>query len=273
MGKFASDIVTQAKAWIGRKESDGSHREIIDVYNSHKPVARGCLLSYTDAWCAGFVSAVAIKCGATDIMPTEISCSKMIEQYKKIGCWIEDETRTPRVGDLCFYDWEDDGNGDNKAAPNHVGIVSKVGSKTFEVIEGNKSDAVGVRTVNINGRYVRGFAVPKYQTQEVSSIIYVVKKGDTLRKIAKLYSVTVDDIMACNVGTIKNADKIQAGDEIYIPVPIVLDTPTLNDSDTSESLETRNYYAIGKRFTDCIEAIKDLPEYEALLQVLNETGD
>lgn len=270
MGKYASNIVTQAKAWIGRKESDGSHKEIIDVYNSHKPLARGYALSYSDAWCAAFVSAVAIKCRATDIMPTEVSCSKMIDQYKKIGCWIEDESRTPRVGELCFYDWEDNGNGDNKGTPNHVGIVSKVGSKTFEVIEGNKSDAVGVRTVDINGKYIRGFAVPKYSEQGVSSIIYAVQKGDTLRKIAKLYGVAVDEILACNVGKIKNPDNIQVGWEINIPDPIVSELPK---SDTSESLESVNYYAIGKRFTACIEAIKALPEYEALLQAINAKGD
>ena len=34
-------IVAQARAWLGRKKSDGSHKEIIDVYNGHKPLARG----------------------------------------------------------------------------------------------------------------------------------------------------------------------------------------------------------------------------------------
>lgn len=34
-------VVAQAQAWIGRRESDGSQREIIDIYNAHKPLARG----------------------------------------------------------------------------------------------------------------------------------------------------------------------------------------------------------------------------------------
>ena len=34
-------IVDTAVAWLGRKESDGSHKQIIDVYNAHKPLARG----------------------------------------------------------------------------------------------------------------------------------------------------------------------------------------------------------------------------------------
>ena len=53
-------VVTTAREWIGYNEADGSHRKIVDVYNSHRPLARGYALKYTDAWCAGFVSAVAI---------------------------------------------------------------------------------------------------------------------------------------------------------------------------------------------------------------------
>ena len=34
-------IVDTAVAWLGCKESDGSHKKIIDVYNAHKPLARG----------------------------------------------------------------------------------------------------------------------------------------------------------------------------------------------------------------------------------------
>ena len=32
-------IVDTAVAWLGCKESDGSHKQIIDVYNAHKPLA------------------------------------------------------------------------------------------------------------------------------------------------------------------------------------------------------------------------------------------
>ena len=36
MSKYASKVVGQAQAWIGKKESNGSHKEIIDVYNFTK---------------------------------------------------------------------------------------------------------------------------------------------------------------------------------------------------------------------------------------------
>ena len=53
-------VVKIAVSYLGCKEADGSHRKIIDLYNSHKPLARGYAVKYTDAWCSTFASAVAI---------------------------------------------------------------------------------------------------------------------------------------------------------------------------------------------------------------------
>ena len=33
------------------------------------------------------------------------------------------------------------------------------------VIEGNKNNAVGRRTLDVNGRYIRGYGVPKYDKE------------------------------------------------------------------------------------------------------------
>lgn len=162
MSKSASEVVAQAVAWLGLNEANGSHKKIIDVYNSHKPLARSYPLQYTDDWCAGFVSAVAIACSMTDIIPTEVSCNKMIDLFKKLGAWVENENRTPNPGDVIFYDWDDPGSGDNKGSSDHVGIVEKVGGGKITVIEGNYSNAVKRRTLEVNGRYIRGYGVPKY---------------------------------------------------------------------------------------------------------------
>ena len=61
-------------------------------------------MQYTDAWCATFVSAVAIKLGYTDIMPIECGCNQMITLHKNLGCWKEDDSYTPSAGDVIFYD-------------------------------------------------------------------------------------------------------------------------------------------------------------------------
>ena len=162
MAKYASKVVTQAKAWLGKKESDGSFKVIIDTYNSQKPLPVGYKVKYTDEWCATFVSAVAVKLGYTDIIPTECSCERMIELFKKMGCWIENEDRTPSAGDIIFYDWQDNGIGDNKGYSDHVGIVEKVSGGQIHVIEGNKGQAVARRYLKINGKFIRGYGVPKY---------------------------------------------------------------------------------------------------------------
>lgn len=156
-------LVNAAVSYIGCNEYDGSHKKIIDLYNSHKPLARGYAVKYTDAWCATFVSAMAIKCDMTDIIPTECGCGKMIELFKKLGAWKENDAHVPQPGDVIFYDWDDSGSGDNIGDPEHVGIVEKVSGSTITVIEGNYSNAVKRRPMTVNGKYIRGYGVPKYK--------------------------------------------------------------------------------------------------------------
>ncbi|MCI7368832.1 MAG: CHAP domain-containing protein [Firmicutes bacterium] len=163
LNRTAEKLVDQARAWLGCKEADLSNKEIIDIYNHHEPVARGCKLGYRDPWCAAFVSACAIKTGMTDIIPTECGCGSMVKLFQKIDSWDESDDRIPNVGDIIFFDWDDSGYGDNKALPGHVGIVEHVSGSTITVIDGNnKDDAVGRRTIKINGRFIRGYGVPKY---------------------------------------------------------------------------------------------------------------
>lgn len=171
MGKYASEVIRQAREWLGKNEKDGSHKAIIDIYNAHTPLARGYKVKYTDAWCATFVSAVAVTLGYTDIIPTECGCEPMINLFKSIGCWVENENRTPNGGDIIFYDWQDSGVGDNTGRSDHVGIVEKVTGGKITVIEGNYKNAVTRRTISVNGRYIRGYGVPKYdvEKQEVAA--------------------------------------------------------------------------------------------------------
>lgn len=163
--KSRSEVVKLATSWIGKNEADGSYREIIDIYNSYSgPFPRSTKMQYGWAWCAATWSALAIKLGYTDIMPIEISCPYLIERAKQMGCWQENDGYLPKPGDAVLYDWQDDGVGDNFGTADHVGIVDYVNSDSgyFTVIEGNKSKAVGKRTVSVNGRYIRGFITPRY---------------------------------------------------------------------------------------------------------------
>lgn len=180
--KTAEKFVAQAQKWVGRKESDGTHKEIVDIYNSHKPLARGYAVKYTDSWCATFVSAVSIETDCTDLVPTECSCQQMIELFKKISCWVENENRTPNVGDIIFYDWDDNGSGDNTGWSDHVGIVEKISNGYMTVIEGNYNDAVGRRVIAVNARYIRGYGVPKFETKDISKVDTTKKTIDEIAK-------------------------------------------------------------------------------------------
>lgn len=163
-------VVDTAEKYEGCNMSDGSHRKIIDRYNEDKPLPRGYTVLYTDAYCATFVSMIAIVCGLTDIMPKECGCGKMIDLYVKAGRWQEDDSYKPQPADVIFYDWEDNGIGDNKGAADHVGIVKSVSGNVIKVIEGNMSGGkVGERNLQVNGRYIRGYGLPDFASKAYGS--------------------------------------------------------------------------------------------------------
>lgn len=160
--QLRKQIVDQAKSWVGRKESDGTHRVIIDVYNSIYPLPRGYRMTYTDPWCATFVSACAQVWGLTKIVFPECGCAPMIAAYKKAGRWMEDDAYVPQPGDVIFYDWQDTGVGDNVGASDHVGIVASVDGNVINIIEGNCGNMVQYTARQVNSRYIRGYGLPDY---------------------------------------------------------------------------------------------------------------
>jgi len=165
MSKYASKVVEQAKVWLGLKESDGSFKPIIDTYNSQRPLPRGYKMTYTDPWCAVFVSAVAVKLGYTDIIPTECSCTRMIAALKAMDAWDERDNRVPNPGELIFYNWEAPATGDDHTDADHVGIVEGVQNGIITVIEGNYARSVKRREIPVNHKYIRGFGLPKYDAE------------------------------------------------------------------------------------------------------------
>lgn len=164
--KTRKAIVDLMRSWVGKNEADGSFKSIIDIYNSHKPYARGVKMEYNWEWCACTWSAAAIKLGYTDIIPLEISCSKLIELSKKMGIWQERDDYIPAPGDGVIYDWQDkSGKADNQGDPDHIGMVEDVKNGIITVIEGNYSNSVKRRKLEVNGKYIRGFICPKYDKE------------------------------------------------------------------------------------------------------------
>lgn len=161
-------VLEAAKSWLGRKEADGSFKVIIDTYNSIVPLPCGYRMTYYDPWCAAFVSAVAQKVGATNIIYPECSCDRMIQLYQQHGRWMENDAYIPQPGDVIFYDWQDSGSGDNIGSSDHVGLVYSVVGTSMTIIEGNCSDSVCFTTRTVNQRYIRGYGLPDYENSVVT---------------------------------------------------------------------------------------------------------
>ena len=173
----ASKVVSVMEAWIGRKESDGTHKQIVDIYNAFLKIAvrqhktLNYKMTYSDSWCAAGLSAAFFYAGMDELMPVECSCPRMIEIAKKMGIWVEDESVTPEKGWIVLYDWGDSGSGDNKGTPDHVGQIQKVTAKQMKVIECNYSDSVKVRTIGLNSKGIRGYIRPKYESSSAQAQI------------------------------------------------------------------------------------------------------
>lgn len=236
-------ILDVARGYLGAVQGDAKHQAIVNTYNSYVSANKGgkhkgsaYKVKYSDAWCATFVSAIAIMCHDTDIIPTECSCTRMIKLFKELGCFEPDDNYIPNRngGDIIFYSWNingkpiPDGDYDVDGLSHHVGIVESCDGKNITVIEGNRDSKCQRRTIPIGWKYIHGFGLPKYidiasdnaektaqEAQEEASNVYKVKLGDNLTKIAKKYNTTVEELRKLNP-QIKNPNVIFINQEIRI---------------------------------------------------------
>lgn len=169
MGRTANDLIEAMRSFLGFSEYNRQYKQIIDIYNSHLPLARGYKVQYTDEWCDTTVSAAAIKAGLTDLIGTECGCEEHVKIFKKKGIWIEDGTVRPKPGYIVLYNWKQCSQ-PNDGYSNHIGVVESVQGNTFTVIEGNKGNAVSRRTIPVGWGYIRGFAAPRYETEAKQAI-------------------------------------------------------------------------------------------------------
>lgn len=156
-------VADKMTSWVGATKGSAKHAEILKIYNDHRPLARGYKMKVNDAYCAATVSAAWIACGLAPYTGTECGVEKFARIAQDKGIWVENDAHVPQMGDAVVYDWQDNGVGDCKGAGDHIGIVTKPGSASFVVTEGNMTGGkVGTRTLKVNGRYIRGFITPNY---------------------------------------------------------------------------------------------------------------
>lgn len=160
--RTADDILNLLGAWVGFNEKDGTHKVIIDIYNTQKPLPRGYKMKYTDAWCAAGLSAAAIATGMPDLIGTECGCEQFVDFYKKKGIWNEDGNCTPSRGWVILFNW-DDTTQPNDGYSDHIGIVERVENGKVITLECNCSDSVKRRTIPIGKGNIRGYGMIQYE--------------------------------------------------------------------------------------------------------------
>ena len=158
-------VVDTASSWLGTQEGSSRHAEMLNIYNAQRPLPRGTRMLASWPWCAAFVSTVSLQLGLRDIMPTECGCPGMVRLYQDLGRWMEDDAYIPSPADVVFYDWQDTGYGDNAGQPDHVGIVVACTDGMMTIIEGNCDNAVKLRQISVNARFIRGYGCPDYASK------------------------------------------------------------------------------------------------------------
>ncbi len=160
------DTVRTAQQWLDTQEGSADHAEIIEIYNSHTPLAQGYAVTPTDNWCAAFASCVAIQRGITDLVPTECGCQRQIGLWEALGRWEENDNYMPLPGDYIYYAWDEGFSfGDCTGWADHVGIVVGTAGPFIKVIEGNKSDSVSYRIILRGDWQIRGYGLPDYASK------------------------------------------------------------------------------------------------------------
>lgn len=182
------DILSLAQSYVGTKEYSDRHKEILNVYNSHKPLARGYKVQLDDAWCMTFISFLFIKANAVScIGKTECGCQEYVNYARVNGMTVKE----PQKGDLIFYDWGCDGHID------HVGIIYLVSGNMLYVYEGNRNDSVSTRVIGKNAPTVKCFVRPKYNSVSTRYDMNKLSFADSFnRNIAGTYECIASDFVA-----------------------------------------------------------------------------
>ena len=160
-GNQRADIVAVAKTQIGYHE--GSLEGTTNSSNNYTKynVWNGKIEGgYRYAWCHAFVSWCANQAGiGTDIVPKTAGTSTGRSFFVNQGTYRQSAANggsyVPQAGDIIYY-----GSG---SSPSHVGIVSDCDGSTVYTIEGNYSNKVGTRAINLSNSYIIGYGVPNYK--------------------------------------------------------------------------------------------------------------
>ena len=158
MAKTSKEYLNTCKKYLGTKEGSSKHKKIVDMFNSSK--LKTFSISYNDAWCAAFISAMAIETNMDKLIPISANCDEMYKKGVVMGIAIPKDKWIPKMGDIVFYDWN------LNVELDHVGAVESINGINIHVIEGNKNNSVAYRDINYKNGTITKILRPRYETEE-----------------------------------------------------------------------------------------------------------
>ena len=155
-------VLRAAASLVGVRGGTAAHQQLVNDYNSVKPLPVGYTVKTTDDWCDIFVTTVFQREGLSGLIGRECGVERHIQIFKRLGIWNEDGTTTPKAGDIITFNW-DQNTQQNNGFADHIGIVESVSNGIIHTIEGNSNNQVRRNTYRIGHGNIRGFATPRYQ--------------------------------------------------------------------------------------------------------------
>ena len=155
-------VLRAAASLVGVRGGTAAHYQLVNDYNSVKPLPVGYAVKTTDDWCDIFVTTVFQREGLSGLIGRECGVERHIQIFKRLGIWNEDGTTTPKAGDIITFNW-DQNTQQNNGFADHIGIVESVSNGIIHTIEGNSNNQVRRNTYRIGHGNIRGFATPRYQ--------------------------------------------------------------------------------------------------------------
>ena len=155
-------VLRAAASLVGVRGGSVAHQQLVNDYNSVRPLPVGYAVKNTDDWCDVFVTTIFQREGLSDLVGRECGVERHIQIFKRLGIWNEDGGSTPKAGDIITFNWDQDSQ-PNDGFADHIGIVESVSNGVIHTIEGNSNDQVRRKTYRIGHGNIRGFASPRYQ--------------------------------------------------------------------------------------------------------------
>ena len=155
-------VLRAAASLVGVRGGTAAHQQLVNDYNSVRPLPVGYAVKNSDDWCDIFVTTVFQREGLSGLIGRECGVERHIQIFKRLGIWNEDGTTTPKAGDIITFNWDQNSQPNNGFA-DHIGIVESVSNGIIHTIEGNSNNQVRRNTYRIGHGNIRGFATPRYQ--------------------------------------------------------------------------------------------------------------